>query len=155
MTDFTVTDLPDVTVEELLLVAVRNAIRALPGFYGCEIAETPAAPEGQDSPGMPYAILYPLPWDYAGPPMSPHSDAPVAFQVTTVGATGQQALFNSGRVRKLLVAMHPSTGDYLTPITVAGISIAGRSCTTAGGDEGSPGVHGAVDRFVFWVTPTT
>lgn len=145
-----------IVVEELLLVAVRDAVRAIPGFYGCEIGEAPAPAEGEASPGTPYSILYPLPWDYFGPPMSPEQDAPIAFQLTTVGHTGQQSLFNAGRVRRRLVAMDPATGTYVTPIVVAGLTITGRACTTAGGLDPDAKVKSAVDRFVFWATaPTT
>ena len=138
-----------------LYVAIRDAIRSLTGFYGCEIGETPDPPEGEVAPGFPYSILYPIAWTPSGPPGYPELDAPAAFQVTTVGATGQQATFNAGRVRKRLVEMDPMTGDYVTPIVVAGLVIYGRACTTAGGLEPDPRVQSAVDRYVFYVGAAT
>lgn len=142
-----------VTVEEEMLVAVRDIIRTLTGLYGCEIGEVPAPVGDDEAPGFPYVIVYPIGWDYAGPPHSHEADAPVAFQVTTVGATAQQALFNAGRVRRLLVEMSPSTGEYVTIIAVPGVSIMGRACTTAGALEPEPAIHSAIDRFVFYLTP--
>ena len=138
-----------------LYVAVRDAIRDLPGFYGCEIGETPDSPAGKAAPGFPYSILYPIAWTPIGPPGFPETDAPAAFQVTTVGATGQQAAFNAGRVRKLLVDVDPMTGDYVTPIVVAGLVFYGRACTTAGGMEPDARLQSAVDRFVFYVGAAT
>lgn len=137
--------------EELLLVAVCDVVRALPGFYGCEIAEVPTPAEGETAPGTPYSILYPIAWDYSGPPNSPEADAPVAFQLTTVGLTGQQAIFNAVRARRALVEMD-ERGEYVTPIDVPGLVIIGRACTTAGGLEPDPRVKSAIDRFVFYVS---
>jgi hypothetical protein len=141
--------------EELLLIAVRDAIRALTGFYGCEIGETPDPPAGEKAPGFPYSILYPIPWSPSGPPGYPELDAPVAFQVTTVGATGQQAIFNAGRVRRLLVEMNPVTGEYVTPFVIAGLDIMGRACTTAGAHEPDARLQSSIDRYVFYVTAAT
>ncbi|MCA1571931.1 MAG: hypothetical protein LC798_16795 [Chloroflexi bacterium] len=141
-----------VSTEEPLLVAVREAIRDLTGFDGCEIADTPAEVDAAnvDAGGdFLYAIIYPIGWDYFGPS---HADAPVAFQVTTVAASGRQALFNAGRVRRLLVEMSPATGDYVTPFAIPGLAIMGRACTTGGLDP-EASTHSAVDRYVFWVTP--
>jgi hypothetical protein len=134
-----------------LYVAIRDAIRGLTGFYGCEIGETPDPPAGQAAPGFPYSILYPIAWTPSGPRHFPEQDAPAAFQVTTVGATGQQASFNAGRIRKLLVDMDPMTGEYVTPIVVAGLVFYGRACTTAGGLESDARLQSAVDRYVFYV----
>lgn len=140
---------------EVALEAVGEMLVTIAGL-GVGQGRAPLPPDGADDPELPYVIVYSIPWDfYDFLPMSSDQDVPLAFQTTTVGATAQQARFNDDRIRAKLTEISPVTGTWVTPLVIPGMTVMGRRCTMAGGEDPDVRLTSVVSRYVLDVSTRT
>lgn len=117
--------------------------------------EAPSGGGWAGAPGgsqfTPYLVLHVLTGDADGPMNDPNADAEVAYQVTAVGSTREQAEWAADKARTAMCAAHDDVdGRAILLVTVDELNGPHRDDT---GQPGEPSVWISLDRFAVRTTP--
>ena len=106
---------------------------------------------GQSAPEVPYGIVYAIAGGGVdGGFADPHTDATFVYQLSSVGATREQAEWLADRARRAVLGRDP-TGALLFPLAAADLLVIYRDADSVGGVERDGGFFTAADRYSFLV----
>jgi hypothetical protein len=110
------------TDRRTLTTALQGLLGDVSG-YVVEIADVPQPPTGARVPTTPYASIYPLNIGrFWGATYGVQKNGAFAYQVTSVGARGDQAEWMADVVRSIILGQD-ADGAFVYPILVPGMKV--------------------------------